>query len=75
MPSVLLDTPVARESCGDAALYVHKGDIRGTASALERLLFNEGIRTSVLAAAPGVLARYDWPQAARDTLAVLEGTA
>jgi glycosyltransferase involved in cell wall biosynthesis len=75
VPSVLLDTPVARESCGDAALYVHKGDIRGTAAALERLLFNEGIRKSLLAAAPAVLARYDWPQAARETLAVLEAAA
>jgi glycosyltransferase involved in cell wall biosynthesis len=75
VPSVLLDTPVARESCGDAALYVHKGDIRGTAAALEQLLFNEGIRESLLAAAPAVLARYNWPQAARETLAVLEGAA
>jgi glycosyltransferase involved in cell wall biosynthesis len=75
VPSVLLDTPVARESCGDAALYVHKGDIRATAAALEQLLFNAGIRESLLAAAPAVLARYDWPQAARETLAVLEGAA
>ena len=75
VPSVLLDTPVARESCGDTALYVHRGDIRGTAAALERLLFNEGSRKSLLAAAPAVLARYDWAQAARETLAVLEGAA
>lgn len=75
VPSLLLDTAVARESCGDAALYVHKGDIRGTAAALERLLFDEGLRASLLAAAPAVLARYDWPQAARATLAVLEGAA
>ena len=72
---MLLDTPVARESCGDAAIYVHKDDIRGTAAALERLLFNEGSRKSLLAAAPAVLARYDWPRAARETLAVLEGAA
>jgi glycosyltransferase involved in cell wall biosynthesis len=75
VPSVLLDTPVARESCDDAALYVQKGDLRATTAALEDLLFDEGIRQSLLAAAPAVLARYDWPQAARQTLAVLEGAA
>jgi glycosyltransferase involved in cell wall biosynthesis len=72
---VLLDTPVARESCGDAALYVQKGDIPGTAAALEQLLFSVPLRQTLLAAAPAVLARYDWPRAARETLAVLEGAA
>jgi glycosyltransferase involved in cell wall biosynthesis len=75
VPSVLLDTPVARESCGDAALYVQKGDIQGTVAALEQLLFSEALRQSLLGAAPAVLARYDWPRAARETLAVLEGAA
>jgi glycosyltransferase involved in cell wall biosynthesis len=75
VPPVLLDTPVARESCGDAALYVRKGDILQTSAALEQLLFNEAARHSLLAAAPAVLARYDWTEAARQTLAVLEGAA
>ena len=75
VPPVLLDTPVARESCADAALYVAKGDIQATAAALEQLLFNARVRTSLLAAGPAVLERYDWPQAARQTLAVLEGAA
>ncbi len=35
VPPVLLDTPVARESCRDAALYVARGDIAATAQALE----------------------------------------
>jgi len=72
---VLLDTPVARESCGDAALYVERGDIAGTTRALERALFDEPARTRILGAAAAVLARYDWPTAARDTLAVIEGAA
>jgi alpha-1,3-rhamnosyl/mannosyltransferase len=72
VPPVLLDTPVARESCGDAALYVPAGDIRATARALERALFDEPARARILAAAPTALAKYDWPRAARDTLAVLE---
>lgn len=74
VPPVLLDTPVARESCGDAAIYVKKDDIHGTTRALEHLLFDEALRRSLLAAAPVTLARYRWPKAARDTLAVLEGS-
>jgi glycosyltransferase involved in cell wall biosynthesis len=71
-PAVLVDTPVARESCGDAALYVTVGDISATTRALERLLFDEAARRSLLAAAPETLSRYSWPRAARETLAVLE---
>jgi len=40
--------------------------------AIERLLTDEPLRARLLAAAPAVLARYDWPRAASDTLAVLE---
>lgn len=72
VPAVLLDTPVARESCGDAALYVPVNDLPATVDALELALFDEGTRARVLAAAPAVLAKYSWPKAARDTLAVLE---
>jgi glycosyltransferase involved in cell wall biosynthesis len=75
VPPVLLDTPIARESCGDAALYVARSDIQGIATALEQLLFDAAVRQSLLAAAPAVLGRYDWHEAARQTLAVLEGVA
>ena len=71
VPPLLLDTPVARESCGDAALYVSLDDLAGTTLALEQLLFDEGARARVLAAAPRVLARYSWPRAARETLDIL----
>jgi glycosyltransferase involved in cell wall biosynthesis len=71
VPSVLLDTPVARESCGDAALYVPLGDALATTRALEALLFDAATRSRLLGAAPAVLAKYDWPRAARETLAVL----
>ena len=72
---VVLDTPVARESCGDAAIYVGVGDLRATAHAIERALFDEQVREQVRAAAPAVLARYHWPRAARETLAVIDGSA
>jgi len=72
IPPVLLDTPVARESCGSAAIYVPVGDLPATTRALESLLFDEAARQRVLAAAPAELAKYSWPRAARETLAVIE---
>jgi glycosyltransferase involved in cell wall biosynthesis len=75
VPPVLLDTPVAREACGEAALYVALGDVMAAAQALERLLFDQTARSSVLAAAPAVLAKYDWSRAARKTLEVIEACA
>jgi glycosyltransferase involved in cell wall biosynthesis len=75
VPPVLLDTAVARESCGDAALYVPVNDLPAITRALEALLFDEQVRARLLAAAPAELAKYSWPQAARNTLAVLEQAA
>ena len=75
VPPVLLDTPVARESCADAALYVQAGDVAGTADAIEELIANDTTRARLLAAAPAVLARYRWPRAAQQTLALLQSTA
>jgi alpha-1,3-rhamnosyl/mannosyltransferase len=72
VPPVLLDTAVAHESCGEAALYVALGDVRGTTRALDAALFDESTRARILAAAPDALAKYSWPRAARETLAVLE---
>lgn len=75
VPGVLLDTDVARETCGEAALYVSAGDIAATTRALEQLLFDETTRARLLAAAPAALARYSWPRAARETLTVIEMSA
>jgi glycosyltransferase involved in cell wall biosynthesis len=72
VPSVLLDTPVAREVCGDAALYVPRGDINAATAALTSLLFDESIRGRVMAAAAAVLARYSWTRAADQTLEAIE---
>jgi alpha-1,3-rhamnosyl/mannosyltransferase len=71
VPPVLLDTLVARESCGDAAVYVRLQEDE-IAAALERVLYDSTVRQRLLAAAPAVLARYSWKTAAVDTLAVLE---
>jgi glycosyltransferase involved in cell wall biosynthesis len=74
VPSVLLDTPVARETCGSTALYVPPGDVRATTAALERLLFDENTRATLLAAAVHTLARFRTGRAGRETLAVIDAT-
>ena len=71
VPPVLYDTPIARESCGDAALYVPAGAVDAVTSALERVLYDATTRAAILASAPDTLARYDWRRAARETLDVL----
>jgi glycosyltransferase involved in cell wall biosynthesis len=72
IPSVVGDTQAARESLGDAAFYVQHDDVAAVARALSAALFDERARARVLAAAPAALARYSWPRAARETMAVLE---
>jgi glycosyltransferase involved in cell wall biosynthesis len=72
VPPVLYDTPVARESCGEAALYVAAGNRPALLAALERVLFDEGTRIAILSAAAATLARYDWARAAGETLEVIE---
>jgi hypothetical protein len=47
-------------------------DLPATTRALESMLFDEVARRRILAAAPAALAKYSWPRAARETLAVIE---
>ena len=72
VPPVVLDTAVAREVYGDAAVYVARGDIEGTARAIEGLLADPAAGRRVLDRAPAVLGRYSWDDAAARTLAHLE---
>jgi glycosyltransferase involved in cell wall biosynthesis len=75
VPSVVLDTPVAREIYGDAAVYVPADDVAATADALRRLLTAPQARADLLAHADAVLARYSWGEAAAATLDALESIA
>jgi glycosyltransferase involved in cell wall biosynthesis len=75
VPAVVLDTEVAREVYGDAAVYVRPGDIDGAAAALTRFLTDPDAGAAVLARAPEVLARYSWDAAAERTLAHLDRIA
>ena len=72
IPIVVLDTPVARETCGSAACYVKAGDTLAVATQLARLLTDPAAHREALAPAADVLARYRWPEAARATLDALE---
>ena len=74
-PPLLLDTPVARETCGDAALYVEHGNLPTITRAIERLLFDGPLRARLLAAGAEVLGKYNWARAGRETLALIEQSA
>jgi glycosyltransferase involved in cell wall biosynthesis len=75
VPSVVLDTPVAREIYGDAALYVPPDDIAATADALVALLTSRDTRAALLVHRDAVLSRYSWDAAAAATLEALERAA
>lgn len=75
VPVVVLDTPVARESCGDAALYVPAGDVSAITEALRTVLFDAATRRRLLERGPDALARFDWAVAARETLTTLVSAA
>ncbi len=75
VPPLLLDTPVAREVCGDAAMYVHRAEPALIETALGALLFDAPQRQRILDAAPRVVARYCWSECARQVLAVLAAAA
>jgi glycosyltransferase involved in cell wall biosynthesis len=68
VPIVVLDTAVAREIYGPAAIYVRAPDPRLIEPAIERALFDDAERQRVLQAAAGVLARYSWTACARAVL-------
>jgi glycosyltransferase involved in cell wall biosynthesis len=72
VPPVLYDTTVARETCGDAALYVAPGNHRAAVHAIETLMYDDTTRTTLLRDRETTLARYSWPRAAGDTLNVIE---
>ena len=75
IPTVVTDTPVARELYGDAAAFVPPGDLEGTASAIVTLLRDEQARASAQQRAAGLLQQYSWERAARETLDALASAA
>jgi glycosyltransferase involved in cell wall biosynthesis len=75
VPPMVLDTPVAREVCGEAALYVPSSGPDDVAAGLSRLLSDEHERARLIEASAAVLQRYQWDVAAARTLDALEEAA
>jgi glycosyltransferase involved in cell wall biosynthesis len=76
VPPVVLATPVAREVLGDAALFIGRPEAHAVADAISVLLNASGeVRRRILSAAPEVLARYRWSDAAAAVLATLDEAA
>ena len=71
LPVLLLDTPVAREICGDAAMYVRRPDPTLIEDALTTLLFDARERKRLREAADRLLEKYSWTECARQVLKVL----
>lgn len=73
IPPVVLDTPIARETCGPAARYVPAANMaEPLVDALCDCLSHDPSRDAILQHSPGVLARYQWPSAAAATLHAIE---
>jgi glycosyltransferase involved in cell wall biosynthesis len=75
VPTIVLDTPVAREVYGDAVRYVPKPEPATVAGALVDLLTSRAARQALLVRIPPVLARYSWQRAAAGTLQAIEDAA
>ena len=75
VPSVMLDTPVAREVYGDAAVLVDRPDPDTVAAALLRLLDDAALREEIVARAAPLWARYDWARSADALLRVIREAA
>jgi glycosyltransferase involved in cell wall biosynthesis len=75
VPSVVLDTPVAREVYGGAAEYVSDLSAPAVGQALIQLLTQPDARRRIIERGAAVLARYSWDRAADATLRVLEDAA
>ena len=73
---IVLDTPIARETCADAARYVSPGaPLAEVARAIVDLLTDARARREMLERGTAVLSRYDWDLAAGETLKVIEEAA
>jgi glycosyltransferase involved in cell wall biosynthesis len=76
VPPLVLDTPVARETCGPAARYIaSSASNEEIAAAIIDLLTNPDARRRLLDRRLDVLKRYDWAATAAATLSVLEEAA
>ena len=74
IPVVVLDTPIAREIYGPAAVYLEHPEPRLITDALERLLAHSEERARLIDAGMTQVQRYSWRTCAQRTLQVLLST-
>jgi glycosyltransferase involved in cell wall biosynthesis len=75
IPIVVLDTEVAHEIYGAAAVYLERADPELIATALERVLIDGHERSRLIEAGRLQIERYSWRECAQRTLQVLLATA
>jgi glycosyltransferase involved in cell wall biosynthesis len=71
IPIVVLDTPIAREIYGPAAVYLERPDPDLIANALERLFGRADERTRLVEAGLQQVERYSWHECAQRTLQMI----
>lgn len=71
VPAIVLDTAVAREACGEGALYVDRPDSPALIELVARLFTDPAWHQARAEAGRRVAAGYSWDRAARDTFSVL----
>jgi glycosyltransferase involved in cell wall biosynthesis len=71
IPVVVLDTPIAREIYGPAAVYLARPDPGLIVEALARLLARSEERSGFIDAGMQQVQRYSWRECAQRTLQVL----
>ncbi len=71
-PVIAADTPVARETGGDAALYFRADDARELAAALERLLIDRELRLTLARRGQARVQDLRWERTAELTLLSIE---
>jgi glycosyltransferase involved in cell wall biosynthesis len=71
IPTVVLDTPIAREIYGPAAMFIARPDPDVIADALECLLVRQDERTRLVEAGMAQVQRYSWRECADRTLQAL----
>jgi glycosyltransferase involved in cell wall biosynthesis len=74
IPVVVLDTPIAREIYGPAAVYLEQPEPGLIANALERLLAPSDERARLIDTGTAQVQRYSWRECAQHTLHVLLST-
>ena len=74
VPVVVLDTPIAREIYGPAAVYLERPDPGLIADALTRLVEPSGERARLIDAGMQQVQRYSWRECAQRTLQLLLAT-